>query len=479
MIIGLASGPVVAQNWSVNPDGSGDLISLQAAIDSNWVLPGDTLSLSSDVFIGPDNINVDWGFKFFVIIGAGIDETVIDCAGSDRGFTLTSNQDDAELHDLTIRNGTATTGGGILIDDASPKITNVKVENCTADNGGGIYVGSAAFPTIQSCEITNCIATGSGGANGGGGISILNADMFLSLCNIHDNQGNNGGGILLTSSSGIYQNNLIHHNTATADGGGIKVETGLASLLMTNNLVYWNNAANGGGMYLESVASGANIENNTVAKNSASVDGAGLSYAGTGAKVEYTIVAFNTGTAPNAIDCGGVTSILECSIIWNPGLSESNSCGGIPLTNEIADPLFCNLGINDYHIAENSPATQANSICGGLVGALDIGCTTVSIDDETPLQPETFELLQNMPNPFNPTTMIQYYVPRESKVTLQIFNVMGILVKTLVNEVQGQGQKSMIWNGRNNSGQQVASGVYLYNLTAEGFLQTRKMILLK
>jgi hypothetical protein len=105
--------------------------------------------------------------------------------------------------------------------------------------------------------------------------------------------------------------------------------------------------------------------------------------------------------------------------------------------------------------------------------------TTAVDDDDVADIPKAYKLFSNYPNPFNPTTMIQYYVPTESKVTLQIFNVMGILVKTLVNDVQGAGQKSVMWNGRNNAGQQVSSGVYLYILTGEGFLQTRKMMLLK
>jgi len=104
---------------------------------------------------------------------------------------------------------------------------------------------------------------------------------------------------------------------------------------------------------------------------------------------------------------------------------------------------------------------------------------TTAVDDDVTYIPKAYKLFPNYPNPFNPTTTIQYYVAQESKVTLQIFNVMGVLVKTLVDDVQAQGQNSVMWNGRNNAGQQVTSGVYLYTLTAEGFLQTHKMILLK
>jgi len=104
---------------------------------------------------------------------------------------------------------------------------------------------------------------------------------------------------------------------------------------------------------------------------------------------------------------------------------------------------------------------------------------TTAVDDDVADIPKAYKLFVNYPNPFNPTTMIQYYVPTESKVTLLISDVNGDLVKTLVDGVQRAGQKSATWNGRNNRGQLVASGMYFYRLSAEGFSQTRKMILLK
>jgi hypothetical protein len=92
---------------------------------------------------------------------------------------------------------------------------------------------------------------------------------------------------------------------------------------------------------------------------------------------------------------------------------------------------------------------------------------------------KTYELFPNYPNPFNPTTTITYHVPRPTKVTLRIFDIRGQLVRTLVDGVQGHGQNSVVWDGRNNTGQQVASGVYLSRLNAGGISQTRKMMLMK
>jgi flagellar hook assembly protein FlgD len=89
------------------------------------------------------------------------------------------------------------------------------------------------------------------------------------------------------------------------------------------------------------------------------------------------------------------------------------------------------------------------------------------------------ELAQNSPNPFNPTTMIGYTVPARATVTLQIYDVAGRLVRTLVNESRDAGRYSTVWDGRSNNGSQVGSGVYFYRLQAGNATLTRKMVMLK
>ncbi len=97
---------------------------------------------------------------------------------------------------------------------------------------------------------------------------------------------------------------------------------------------------------------------------------------------------------------------------------------------------------------------------------------------EHPL-PESFELSQNYPNPFNPSTTISYSLPRRSDVTIEIFNLLGQRVRTLVDESQSSGPHKVEWDGRDAEGKTVSSGVYLYRLKAEGGVLSRKMILLK
>jgi len=97
----------------------------------------------------------------------------------------------------------------------------------------------------------------------------------------------------------------------------------------------------------------------------------------------------------------------------------------------------------------------------------------------TAMLPKEFVLHQNYPNPFNPYTKIEYQLPKITKVTLKIFNILGQEIKTLVNQEQEPGNYQIMWDGTNNLGIKVSSGIYLYLFKGDGFVQTKKMILLK
>ena len=93
--------------------------------------------------------------------------------------------------------------------------------------------------------------------------------------------------------------------------------------------------------------------------------------------------------------------------------------------------------------------------------------------------PSTFALHQNYPNPFNPTTTLRYDLSANIQVNITIYDMMGRVVKTMVNRQQNAGFKSIQWDATNNQGQPVSAGVYLYSIDAGDFRQTKKMILLK
>ena len=93
--------------------------------------------------------------------------------------------------------------------------------------------------------------------------------------------------------------------------------------------------------------------------------------------------------------------------------------------------------------------------------------------------PSTFSLSQNYPNPFNPVTKLDYNLPLRSMVNISIYNVLGQEIKILVNGVKEYGYHSITWNGQDNLGKEMASGVYFARITSQGFTKTRKMLLVK
>jgi hypothetical protein len=95
------------------------------------------------------------------------------------------------------------------------------------------------------------------------------------------------------------------------------------------------------------------------------------------------------------------------------------------------------------------------------------------------LIPMQYALYQNFPNPFNPVTEIQFDVPDVSVLDLVVYNLMGQQVRRLVNGEIQAGYHRVVWDGLNDRGEPVSTGVYIYSLTSPSFHNTKKMVLLK
>ena len=117
--------------------------------------------------------------------------------------------------------------------------------------------------------------------------------------------------------------------------------------------------------------------------------------------------------------------------------------------------------------ASNGPRTITVDV-GWYLGA----------DDEAAI-PGVFALHQNYPNPFNPVTTIRYDVPEQSHVTMDIYNLLGQRVATLVNGIQEPGYHAIMWNGTNMHGAAMSSGMYFYHIQAGDFRAVKKLILVK
>lgn len=126
-------------------------------------------------------------------------------------------------------------------------------------------------------------------------------------------------------------------------------------------------------------------------------------------------------------------------------------------------------------IQGNGPQT------GGRVTytSLDIDFSSVGINDDPLVVPPEPKLRQNYPNPFNPETTISYNLTTDRQVKLEIFNIRGQHVKTLVDGFKPAGENFAVWNGRDSNNREVGSGIYLYRLDTDYLTETRKMLLIK
>lgn len=131
--------------------------------------------------------------------------------------------------------------------------------------------------------------------------------------------------------------------------------------------------------------------------------------------------------------------------------------------------LYCRLGAI-YNNVQIYPDYRP-----GTIAILDVSDLTV-VSEQVPRE---YALDQNSPNPFNPTTTIHFALPRQSDVRLTVYNILGQEVRTLIDNSLAAGTYVVSFDGTDDRGQEVASGVYLYRLTASAFSETRKMMLVK
>jgi Zn-dependent metalloprotease len=134
--------------------------------------------------------------------------------------------------------------------------------------------------------------------------------------------------------------------------------------------------------------------------------------------------------------------------------------------------------IADYHIYNSMFHNIINSIMNAR-GIPTSGLYKIGTEQNQIIVPSKFEIAQNYPNPFNPSTTISYTLPEEGKVTIRVYDIMGREVKTLADEVQTSGIHSVVWQGMNMYGIEVASGMYFYNVRFGGNSITKKMVLMK
>ena len=169
--------------------------------------------------------------------------------------------------------------------------------------------------------------------------------------------------------------------------------------------------------------------------------------------------------------------LLEDSGVFNTGNFEANKSGTFlfPIGSSEGQWNVRVILTDDDNNESNIGPYELGQY--GFQNCLIINNSLMSADND--LVPIEFNLYQNHPNPFNPHTKLKYDLPKDSYVSLTIYDMLGNVVNNLVNTKQSSGYKSVQWNATDNLGQPVSAGVYLYRIETKDFRQTKKMILLK
>lgn len=385
--------------WLVKADGTGDAPTIQAAVDRAF--EGDTIMLAAGTFSGGGNRDITFGGKNLVITSAsGPDSTIVECGdpyGSIHwGFYLYSGEDSTSvIEGITIAHASI---GGVRLFASSPVIRGCVIDSCITSGdgrGGAVYVDGGS-PSIVSCTLVNNRVD-----TNGGGIFCRESDVLVERCTIAGNTAAKmGGGIAVGTGAAVdVVGCTVSGNVATAEtGGGIYVVAGTARIdsclvsgnagsfgagvynganavcSVANSTICGNAARSGGGGAYSSA--NMTMTNCTVVGNSAVYYGGGLEILnGTQNTVARSIVAFNESGA-------GIYTIMNvlaisCSDVF--GNAGGNYAGSTPDRTGVnynfsADPAFCDSASSDYRLYDTSSCAAGASPCGGLVGALPVGC---------------------------------------------------------------------------------------------------------
>jgi len=429
------------------------------------------------------------------------------------------------LENVVISDNSAETGGGGIYCYfySSPRLENVVISDNSVDSGGGGGIDCSQ----SDLSLENTIIKGNT-ALYGGGIRCSMSDMNLINVTISGNSVDwHGGGISCSASSPSIINATITGNTAYYAGGILCNHNSNPVLI---NCILWNqspqeiyffegNASNSITISYSDIDSGevgivtnnngtviwleGNIDDDPLfvdplngnfhlTENSPCIDAGDPNFpfdpdntiCDMGAYYyhqDQDIVIDEIYPEPDSLFISEGDSInfyiyaidpdgnpieycweLEDEIVGIDScytfLTDENSAGEYRLLLEITD--------NYQPPSRDSLAFVWNIIVDEIVSVQD-------------LVPQVTNIYQNFPNPFNPITTINYDLSQDSDVQIEIYNIKGQKVKQLVNEQKQAGKYSVNWNGKNDNGRLVSSGIYFYKMKSVDFEKTRKMLLLK
>jgi len=209
---------------------------------------------------------------------------------------------------------------------------------------------------------------------------------------------------------------------------------------------------------------------------------------------KYDIINNKMFLLSNELDhprAGGTAVVLNGIIFIIGGFNETNNAlSSVDIirvgssSSEVEDGPSLNyarrdpMAVNYYGSIYVFGGTNTNGLDVPYIEVFSTSVSTV-VNQSKPDAPNEFKLDDNYPNPFNPSTRIDFEVPKQSKISLDIYSILGEHIKNLTSKIYEPGKYTLTWNGTGVQGKQVSSGVYIYRLSSSYYSKSKKMILLK
>jgi nitrous oxidase accessory protein NosD len=471
----------------------GDYPTIQEGIDA--CSPGDTVMVAEGTYY--ENLIIQTGIT---LTGENRDNTIID--GSGTGDVVLLDAESVSIGNFTVRNG----GPGLEDSGIELCIADYcSIENCVFENNySGVYFCCSCFNVIARCRF------------GSNDQAILFFESFSGP--IRDNLSNQIENNVFEDNFGcgiLFEHTVdVHHNSTVVQGNRMSInDLGMSMIMSQSNEISYNSieSNSGLGISLEMCLGGGDSNvfhhNNFVSNHGGQVQasdiGGGVDYwyESTGEEGNYWSDYTGSdddgdgiGDTPYYIEGGESQDLYPLMEPLQSTIQGGISDGLEPIEGVHVQAMGTE--IDDY--TDNDGIYSLESLCAGNydisfshpmyedtvvqaapttldhVTDLDVIMRIITDTDEGDAVPHVFALYQNYPNPFNASTTISYRLNSASDVTVEIYDVLGGRIETMVQGDQPPGDYSIVWDARDRP-----SGVYFYRIEAGEYSETRKMVLMK
>ncbi|MCK9995476.1 MAG: hypothetical protein KAH56_04255 [Candidatus Krumholzibacteria bacterium] len=359
------------------------------------------------------------------------------------------------------------------------------VNNCLFDansaTSGGAISSSSRCPTISHSTFIGNTATSYGGA-----ILYNNGNSsIMEDCILKNNTAVYGGGIHMLGGNHEITSTWFEANIATDTGGAVDYMTSASDKDVTvTGCTFLNNAASSYGSVMNfdidvnlQVTTSTFHGNTTVDPDPTTASQIHMDRGNAG--VTTSTISGGIGGPLFLVDNGGIVSMDRTNVWGNDAGDYVGPIAGLNgmLCNMSVDPIFCDAAASDLTLRSDSECLAINNICNVQYGVWGEGCSASSGVESLPTAPGL--ALSNHPNPFNPMTTIRFDLPQAGMVSLSVYDVRGRALCTLGDGFMAAGAHEIAWNGRDDQGRQLGTGVYFVRLVSGGEVVAHRMALLK